>query len=53
MAVATDSSRPGESIAEVKIDVRIDHPGQKPIQSIGLIIFFDGPTAYPESSENH
>ena len=39
MPLATDSSRPGESIAEVKFDVQIDYPGPKPIQSFGFLVF--------------
>ena len=36
MTVAIERSRRDLSIGEVKFDVRIDYPSQKPIQSIDL-----------------
>ena len=51
MTVATERSRRDLSIGDVKIDVRIDYPSQKPLQSIGLIEFLEGPGAYPDDDE--
>ena len=50
MTVATERSRRDLSIGEVKIDVWIDYPSQKPFQSIGFLKFLEGPGSYPENN---
>ena len=48
--VATERSRRDLSIGELKFDVRIDYPSQKPLQSFGFLEFLAGPGPYPENN---